>query len=154
MGIDIVRAPAPMPAAPALNATIILFATRKCTIGTAEYTPREGALRSAGGLSMVEFTWIKNNQASAANGVRLYTFDASDAVREVDLKDENDDASIGSGAVTPVQVPILASGEEWHLALEVSRYSRGVAVTYTAGTAPTEWDLMVNAYFNAFTVQK
>lgn len=153
MSIELVRQPHPMPAAPGAAATIILFATKECAVGSARYTPKGGSL-GAQGLTGVEFTWVKNDQASAANGVRLYTFDKDGVVVEVDLKDDSNAATVGSGAATPIQIPVLAAGQEAHVFLEVSRYPRGVVVTYTSVGAPTVWDLMVQTYHNSWSVAK
>ena len=96
----------------------------------------------------VELVWIQNDQASAANGVRLYAL-ASDKTtfREVDCKDDNGIATIGSAA--PQAVPVLSAGQERRILVVVARYPFGGVIEYTAGaTGPTNWDVLVTYHLN------
>lgn len=129
----------PWPAAPGNGATIVMFATHTRFAGGsgAIYKP----LTSVAGrrqLEAVTLTWLRNDQASAANGLRVYGLDDTDTWREVDLKTDAGAASIGSAA--PVQVAALIAGQEQRETLIV-KHLKGVAVEYTAGaTGPTAWN--------------
>lgn len=129
---------APWPAAPGNNATIILFATHPRQPGGSGDIVAPKDAPAPGQVDAITITWLRNDQASAANGVRVYGYDNTDTWREVDLKNSLNIATIGSAA--PVQVPILAAGQEYRVTLVVS-HLRGVAVEYTAGgTGPTAWN--------------
>lgn len=91
-----------------------------------------------------------HDQASAANGLRAYqTSDGGVTWEETDMKGYVDGVAnqptIGSAA--PIQVPILAAGQEWVETFEIDRY-RGFALEHTAGavgpTAVTGWKLTIS----------
>lgn len=139
---------APWPAAPGNAATIILFCThpKVPSGGTAAVRP---SLEQRGGIGKfdvremecVDILWHKNDQASAANGVRVYvTDDGGVTWFESDRKSDTNAATIGAAA--PVQVPVLASPQEWRETFVVAD-CQGVAIEYTAGatgpTAVTGW---------------
>jgi hypothetical protein len=130
----------PWPAAPALNQTIILFTTHpKIPTGGASQAQPVPSLE-VNRVNAVEIVWHLNDQASAANGIRVYALGSTDLWRETDVKDDAGAASIGSGAAQAVG--ILAAGAERRILIDVSRY-RGVAIEYTGATAPTAvtgWD--------------
>lgn len=132
----------PWPAAPGSSATIILAGTHPsiAVVGGLITPPPQVPLNLAQGLiEAVEFVWLRNDQASAANGIRLYALDDAGVFREVDCKNDLNAASIGSAA--PQAVPVLAAGQEWRTMIDVSRYILGWAVAYTAGaTGPTNWN--------------
>lgn len=142
------RAFAPWPAAPGNNATILLFNSHPKIVsgGTAVTRPSLQRLAGIGSfdtreLEALEVAWHRNDQASAANGVRAYTTDDGGVTWfETDLKSDTNAATIGSGAA--IQVPILAVGAEWRETFIIS-HLQGFAIEYTAGatgpTAVTGW---------------
>ena len=144
----------PWPAAPGNGATIILATThpKVPTGGTATIQPSSVLVSTDNYLNALEFVWLRNDQASAANGVRVYALDDTGTFREVDVKNYLNAATIGSAA--PFQVPILSAGQEYHLLIDVSRY-RGVAVEYTAGaTGPTNWNGTIFAHLSVEALQR
>jgi hypothetical protein len=133
----------PWPAAPGNGATIVMACCKvpKLATGAGATVPSTEPVRNldANDVNAIEIVWLRNDQASAANGVRLYAVDDAGTYREVDLKSDTNAATIGSAA--PVQVPVLSTGQEWREFLDVSRYINGWAVEYTAGaTGPTNWN--------------
>lgn len=105
------------------------------------------------GLTGIEIVWMQNDQASNANGVRLYARDNTGTWREVDCKDDNGAATIGSAS--PQAVAALSAGQERRLFIDVSRYVNGVAVEYTAGgTGPTNWSGVIALHYGAVAVLK
>lgn len=129
----------PWPAAPGNGATILMFTTHPA-IAVAGITPvlQYAVSVPASRINAWECVWIRNDRASAANGIRLYALDDGGTFREVDCKDDNGNAQIGSAA--PQAVAALSAGEERRLLIDTSRYN-GFAVTYTAGaTGPTNWN--------------
>jgi hypothetical protein len=142
-----------VPAAPANDATTVLFATHPCTLSTGGASVRSTFVRGGGeacqiaadSMEEVDLTFGLHNHASAANGLRAYyTNDGGTTWTETDMKGNDNTASIGAAA--PIQVPTLAPGAEWSEKFVIGRY-RGFAVTYTAGatgpTAGTGWDVTV-----------
>lgn len=129
---------APWPAAPGNGATIVMFCTHPRQPGGAG-SPVQASIRDIdqSRIAAVTITWLRNDQASAANGLRVYALDNIGVFREIDLKNDSNVASIG--AVAPVQVPVLAGGQEWRETLVVP-HCRGLAVEYTAATGPTNWN--------------
>lgn len=130
----------PWPIAPGNAATIIMFTTHPDVAVAGIQPTNANWLRSmaAEKVNAWEGVWIRNDQASAANGIRLYALDDLDVMREVDCKDDNGVATIGAAA--PQAVGVLASPAERRLLIDTSRY-RGFAVTYTAGASgPTNWN--------------
>ena len=95
----------------------------------------------------VTVVYGKNDQASAANGVRAYyTNDGGATWVETDIKGPDNAPTIGAGA--PIQVPVLAAGQEWAEIFHVGRY-RGVAIEHTAGAVPPNaWDVTVSAQYS------
>lgn len=162
MNAPITRVNALWPAAPGNNGTILFLATHPKLAGNLSGTAL-GANRlmkatdgtelgiPANSLQAVELVWLENNQASAANAIRVYTL-LKDGVtwREVDVKDDNGTPQIGSAA--PQSVPVLATPAERRILIDVARYN-GVAIEYTAGaTGPTEttgWNGQVLLHVNA-----
>lgn len=143
---------APWPAAPGNGATIILAcsADKVATGGTgitkAVNLPR-GSMVDA-----IEITWHRNDQASAANGIRVYALDDTNTWREADVKDDNGAATIGSAA--PQAVGVLSTGQERRILIDVSRY-RAAAIEYTAGaTGPTAWNGTIIIHLGAGAVQR
>lgn len=139
----------PLPAIPANNATTVLFCTRpKIPSGGAVAFPvaRDfDALNHR--IDAVTVVFLGHNKASAANGLRVYGWDApgdlnpltgaSGAWAETDLKDDNGVPSCGAAA--PIQVPILAAGQEFRRTFFVGHLS-AVAIEYTAGADnPETW---------------
>jgi hypothetical protein len=105
----------------------------------------------ANSLQAVELIWLENNQASNANGIRVYTLLKDGTTwREVDVKDDNGVPQIGSAA--PQNVPVIATPAERRILIDVARYN-GVAIEYTAGaTGPTEttgWNGQILLHINA-----
>jgi hypothetical protein len=143
------RVNVPWPAAPALNETIVLFTThpKAPTGGTNKVLPPPCIPPSR--LSAVEIVWQRNNQASAANGIRVYTLDDTDTWRETDIKDNSNNATVGAGA--PQAVPALVAPAEWRTLIDAARY-RGIAVEYTAGAAPTQWNGTITLHLGAEAV--
>jgi hypothetical protein len=165
MNAPITRVQAFWPAAPGNNATIVMLATHpklaSSLVGTAAGAKRvmfalDGTELGvpANSLQAVEIIWLENNQASAANAIRVYTL-LKDGVtwREVDVKDDNGVPQIGSGA--PQSVPVLATPAERRILIDVARYN-GVAIEYTAGaTGPTEttgWNGQILLHINAESI--
>jgi len=161
MNSPITRVNALWPAAPGNAATIVMLSTHPklagSLVGTAAGAKRvmfamDGTELAipANSLNAVELLWTENNQASNANGIRLYTL-LKDGVtwREVDCKDDNGVASIGTAA--PQAVAVLATPAERRLLIDVARYN-GVAIEYTAGaTGPTEttgWNGQILLHIN------
>ena len=146
------------PAAPSAGATVVLFATHPCTLGTGgvSYTSlfsRASGLQSVlidpDAMEEIDVIFGLHDHASAANGLRAYyTNDGGVTWVETDLKDPNNAATIGAAA--PVQVPTLAAGAEAAETFRIGRY-KGFAITYTAGTpAPTSgtgWDVTVSVNY-------
>ncbi len=146
------------PAAPGNAATILLFSTHPKLVGSlvgtaagavtiqADFDGRSQGI-SGNQLAAVEFVFLENDQASNANGIRLYALKKDGTTwREVDLKDDLGVASIG--AASPRQVPVIATPAEYRLLIDTSRYV-GVAVEYTAGaTGPSAWDGNIMAQLN------
>ncbi len=128
------------PAAPGNAATIVLFSTQR--------------LASKGGLEIaaVEFTWHRNDQASAANGLRCYALDDTNTWRETDLKDDFNLPTIGSAA--PLTIPALATGQEWREKFVVA-HLRGFSFEYTAGAVgPSAWNGSIAIHRSALAVQR
>ena len=133
----------PWPVAPALNETIILFTTHpKVATGATAMTQPSRSL-PVNSVNAVECVWHRNNQASAANGIRVYALDDTDTWRETDVKDDNGNATIGSAALQAVG--ILAAGAERRILIDISRY-RGAAIEYTGATPPTQWNGTIFAH--------
>lgn len=130
---------APWPAAPGNGATIILACTApKVVTGGTGITQPVNLPRGPSCVDAIELVFLANDQASATNGIRLYARDENGTWREVDCKDDNGAATIGSAS--PQAVAALSAGQERRLLIDVSRYPRGAAVEYTAGgTGPTAW---------------
>lgn len=138
----------PWPAAPGNNATILLYAWGPVarTTGSSVYTPTDPNTKNRV-IDLVTITWLRNDQASAANGVRVYGLDDTGTFREVDLKNNFNAATIGSGA--PVAVPALSAGQEYRVSLNVA-HLKGGAIEYTAGaTGPTNWNGCVAVDYGA-----
>ena len=138
---------APWPAAPGNNATIIMFTThaKVATGGSAQI--QQSINQSANRINAVELVWLRNDQASAANGIRVYALDDTGTFREVDVKDDNGNPTIGSAA--PQAVGVLSAGQERRILIDVSRYA-GVAIEYTAGaTGPTNWNGSIAVHMSA-----
>tara|TARA_R110000868_G_scaffold94150_7_gene260021 strand:+ start:1938 stop:2405 length:468 start_codon:yes stop_codon:yes gene_type:complete len=144
------------PTAPGNAATICLVATHPGTVAAG--LPVAVAATSdrlvAKNLSEVEIVWHKNDQASAANGVRAYvTDDGGTTWFETDVKSDTNAATIGTSAA--VQIAALSSPAEARTTIRVSQY-QGVAVFYTAGatgpTAVTGWRGTITAHLNAVSV--
>lgn len=143
------RIVAPWPAAPGNNATIIMFTTHpKVATGSSVTTPstlksmvKPGAFTvSPDEIAEIELLWHRNNQASAANGLRLYVLirlsDGTTEWVESDCKNDSNNATIGTAAA--IQVPSLAAPQEWRETFRVNQYL-GFAIEYTAGaTGPTQ----------------
>jgi hypothetical protein len=143
---------APWPAAPAApGATIVMFTTAPRPSADGRVTLPSLENRRCSGLHI---TWHKNDQASAANGLRIYASDDGGTTwYESDLKNASNAPTIGSAA--PVTVPILAAGQEWHEFLELSRY-RDFAVEYTAGgvaPTPANWKGTIAVISEALAVE-
>lgn len=138
---------APWPAAPGNGATIIMFTTHPKipTGGTSQIQPSVNQMVSR--INAVELVWLRNDQASAANGIRVYALDDTSTFREVDVKDDNGLPTVGSAA--PQAVPVLSTGQERRILIDVSRY-QGVAIEYTAGaTGPTNWNGSIAVHMSA-----
>ncbi len=133
------RAYAPWPAAPGNAATIVLFTTHDRSAGGSGTLSRPSIKDiDSRRVDAITITWLRNDQPSNANGVRVYGYDNTGTWREVDLKDDQNLPTVGAGAA--VQVPVLAAGQEWRETLIVS-HLLGVCVEYTAGaTGPTNWN--------------
>ena len=143
-----------VPAAPAGNATTVLFATHPCTLSTGgasvvstfqKATTGEAVVVSPDAIEEVEIVYGLHDHASAANGLRAYyTNDGGANWHETDIKNPKNAATIGSAA--QIQVPALSAGQEWAEIFRIGRY-RGIAITHTAGatgpTAGTGWDVTV-----------
>jgi hypothetical protein len=144
----------PWPAAPGNAATILLFTTHE-GIAVATLQPVEGQYLhglAANRVNAWEAVWLRNNQASAANGIRLYALDDQGVMREVDCKDDSGNATIGSGSAQAVGA--LSTGQERRLLIDTSRY-HGFAVTYTAGaTGPTNWNGVQQVHLDVEAVIK
>lgn len=144
----------PWPAAPGNGATILLFTTHQ-GIAVAGLQAVEGQYLHGVDpcrINAWEGVWLRNNQASAANGIRLYALDDQGVMREVDCKDDNGNATIGSGS--PQAVASLSTGQERRLLIDTSRY-QGFAVTYTAGaTGPTNWNGVQQVHLDVEAVIK
>lgn len=110
----------------------------------------------ANSIEFVEITWLENNQAGAANAIRVYAL-LKDGVtwRETDVKDDNGAATIGSGA--PQTVGVLATPAERRILIDVARY-KGFAIQYTAGaTGPTEttgWNGTIMLHLNSEAIAR
>lgn len=143
----------PWPAAPGNAATIVLFATHDRAAGGSGAIYRgKGGAPTATQADVIEIAWHRNNQASAANGVRVYALDDTGAWRETDLRDDADAPTIGAAA--PQAVPLLAATQERRLTLVVS-HLRGFAVEYTAGaTGPTNWNGTITLRHGVLTVAR
>jgi hypothetical protein len=143
------------PTAPGNNATILLFNTHPKQVGGAGtmFQPSLQGLQQVR-IAAIHCRWLLNNQASAANGLRVYAL-RRDGVNwsEIDLKNDANAPTIGAAA--PVQVPVTAAGAEWRETLVVS-HCRGVAVEYTAGaTGPTDgsgWDGCISVDLDSVAV--
>lgn len=147
-----------LPAAPAGNATAVLFASHPCTLGTGGASAKSTFVRGDGtqvvqvaadAIEELDLTYHLHDHASAANGLRFYeTTDGGVTWTESDMKGDvsgvPNQPSIGASA--PIQVPALSAGQEWSETFEVGRY-RGFAITHTAGTtgptAGTGWSLTI-----------
>lgn len=150
---------APWPAAPGNAATIIMVCTAdKVVSGSSSGVTK--AVNVPGGPSLIdaiELVWLENDQASAANGVRVYAKKSNGAWREVDVKNSAGAATIGAAAAK--QAPVLASPAEYRLMIDVARYPYGVAIEYTAGaTGPTSgastWDGLITLHQRAEAIQR
>lgn len=152
------------PAPPGNAATIVMVSSAPKINGSLSATAN-GAKRvmfdndgrdlaiPANSIHAVELTWLENDQAAAANAIRLYAL-TEDGVtwREVDCKDDNGVATIGTAA--PQTVGILATPAERRLLIDVARY-QAFAVEYTAGaTGPSAagWDGTIMLHLNAESV--
>lgn len=150
-----------VPAAPGAGATIVLFSTHGGSPGGVAATPSvfyrasgtQPVIVTADALEKLELTFHLHDKASAANGLRAYeTKNGGATWIETDMKGYvmgfPNLPSIGAGA--PIQVPVLAAGQEWSEEFDIGRY-RGFAVTYTAGAAGptpvTGWDVSISANF-------
>lgn len=103
-------------------------------------------------INAVELVWHRNDQASAANGIRVYALDDTNTWRETDVKDDSGAATIGSAA--PQAVAALSAGQERRLLIDVARY-RGVAIEYTAGpTGPTQWNGTITVHLGAEAISR
>lgn len=96
-------------------------------------------------ITKLKLVYHLHDQASAANGLRAYqTSDGGVTWEETDMKGYvggvANQPSIGAAA--PIQVPLLAAGQEWAEEFDISRY-RGFALEETAGavgpTPGTGW---------------
>lgn len=129
------RYPAKWPARPGANTTIVLFATHDRLAGGAGANfpgmSGIGTQLPTHEIDAIEVVFLRHDQASAANGLRLYARDDEGNFREVDLKGDDGVATIGAGA--PKQVPLLAAGAEARYLIDVGRYSNGWALEYTSG---------------------
>lgn len=84
-----------------------------------------------GELNFLEFTWTRNDQASAPNGVRVFLLTEKKTTwYETNVPDDANASSMGA-----IQVPIIAGGagtvRTWKL--DCSGYLVGVAVELTEG---------------------
>ena len=147
------------PTAPGANATTVLFATHRCTLGTGGDVVKSTFVRGGGtqvvdidadAMEELRVIFGLHDRASAANGLRAYyTNDGGGSWHETDMKGYvagvANQPSIGAAA--PIQVPLLNAGQEWSERFQIGAY-RGFALTYTAGaigpTAVTGWDLIVS----------
>jgi hypothetical protein len=147
-----------VPAAPVANASVVLFATHPCTLGTggASYvstfaSPSGGQVVVApDAIETVNVVYVLHDHASAADGLRAYqTLDEGKTWTETDMKDASNAATIGAAA--PIQVPTLSAGQEWGEIFHIGRY-RGIAIVHTAGatgpTASTGWALAISAQYS------
>ena len=152
-----------LPAAPAAGATVVLFTTHPRATGGVgavvapsrfeRSTMTQDVVIDPDTLEEVEITWQLHDQASAANGLRAYVLDQLNQWQETDIKGYvmgfPDQPSIGAAA--PIQVPLLAAGQEWSEQFKVGRY-RGIAIEYTAGpvgpTAVTGWALTISVKYS------
>ena len=147
-----------VPAAPAANASVVLFATHPCNLGTggasyqSQFAQRGGTQSIAidpDAMETVNLIYVLHDHASATNGLRAYqTLDGGVTWKETDLKDPNNAATIGAAA--PIQVPALSAGQEWAEIFHIGRY-RGFALVHTAGdtgpTAGTGWAPAVSVQY-------
>ena len=147
-----------VPVAPTTGATIVLFSTHPCTLGTGgasvvstyqKATTGEAVIVSPDAIEELEVIFGLHDHASAANGLRAYyTNDGGANWHETDIKDPNDAATIGAAAAR--QVPTLSAGQEWAEIFRIGRY-RGFALTYTAGATPptsgTGWDVSIGVKY-------
>jgi len=144
------RAYVAWPAAPVGAATTIcLFTTHQRSTGGVVFPPSlmpgisQPDMRR---IDAVEIVCLRNDVAGAANGLRLYALQSDGKTwTEVDCKDDNGAATIGSAANQTI--PVVAAGAERRLLIDVSRY-RGVAIDYTTGAGgPTSgiatWDGLI-----------
>lgn len=146
------------PTAPGNAATIVMVSSAPKINGSLSATAagartwmfdqdgRELAI-PANSVNGVEIVWLENDQAAAANGVRLYALTKNGTTwREVDCKDDSGNATIGSGA--PQTVGTLSTPAERRILFDVSRYY-AFAIEYTAGaTGPTAWDGVIMIHIN------
>ena len=96
-------------------------------------------------IDAVTMTWLLNDRIANANSVRMYAWKNS-VWYEVDCKNELNSATVGAGA--PIQVPVLAAGQEWKERFDVAGYE-GVCFEYTSGVAaPTVWSGSVSLHLN------
>lgn len=135
------------PTAPGNNATVILAATAAKQPGGsgAIVQPPPHMEKLRGRATAVTITFLAHDQASAANGIRVYAKDAAGTWRESDRKNDSDVATIGSAA--PVQIPVLSSPAEKRVTIIVADLDDW-AIEYTAGatgpTATTGWQLKIS----------
>jgi hypothetical protein len=137
------------PAAPGAGTTCVLIATHPRKPGgagtavTSTFASGSGTdpvVINPDAIEEVDVTFHLNDNASAANGLRSYiTVDGGATWIETDLKGYvagvANQPSIGAAA--PIQVPLLAAGQEWAETFRMGRY-RGFALELTAGaTGPT-----------------
>jgi hypothetical protein len=147
-----------VPAAPAANASVVLFATHPCALGTGGAAYVTQFADSGGGVVAVDADAIEavhliyalHDHASAANGLRAYqTLDGGATWIETDMKGPDNVGTIG--ATVPIQVPTLTAGHEWSETFHIGAY-RGFALVHTAGatgpTANTGWALAISAQYS------
>jgi len=133
----------PWPTAPGNAATVIMVSTApKPAGGSGQAVPPTLSQGLEKGRAVsVTLGYLRNDQASAANGVRVWASDNGGVDWfEVDLKSDTNAATCGSAA--PIQVPVLAAGAEWRETFIV-KHLKDFAIEHTAGatgpTAVTGW---------------
>ena len=110
------------PAAPSAGATVVLFATHPCTLGTGGASVLSLFTRASGlqsvlidpaAIEEIDVVFGKHDHASAANGIRAYyTNDGGATWVETDMKDPQNVATIGAGTVHALWQHVLYGDPE------------------------------------------
>ena len=129
------------PAAPAANATAVLFNSITAFGGAKLCRPLD--------LSMIEVNYLRLSHASAANGLKIYaSSDGGTNWRQLSMPDADGNATM------PVTVSAVAADSNTNYKFDVSGFDDIKLEHTNSNNTLTTWEPVITLHFGAEAVQR